>query len=103
MRMSATPEGKIKAMVKRKLAKLPRKYLFMPVQNGMGAPGLDWYCCIEGRFVAIETKVPGKNLTERQEDTKMQIIAAGGIVFVVRTEENADMMIAWILTQIPRG
>ena len=78
-----TPEGRVKAAVKRALATLPRRYHFMPVQNGMGAPALDFYCCINGRFVAIETKAPGKKLTARQEATRDQIYAAGGIVFVV--------------------
>ena len=72
--------------MKRALDKLPRQYRFMPVQNGMGAPGLDFYCCINGRFVAIETKAPGGKLTARQEQTKAAIEAAGGVVFVVDGE-----------------
>jgi hypothetical protein len=49
-----TPEGKVKARVKRALAALPGKvYSFMPVQTGYGAPTLDFLICYRGRFFAI--------------------------------------------------
>lgn len=91
-----TPEGKVKAMVTRALEKLSSVYKFMPVQNGMGAPGLDYYCCIGGLFVAIETKVPGKHPTPRQETTIKNIQAAGGMVFVIHDQPEIDQMIAHI-------
>ena len=87
-----TPEGRVKAMVKKALATLPRKYAFMPVQMGMGAPGLDFYCCIKSLFVAIETKVPGKHLTERQVQTANAIVDAGGAVYVIREQYDVDQM-----------
>lgn len=83
-----TPEGRVKAMVKRDLDKLTTCYRFMPVQNGMGAPALDFFLCLNGRFVAIETKAPGKKITPRQEDTRDKIIAAHGLVFVVDGPET---------------
>jgi hypothetical protein len=85
-----TPEGRIKAMVKRALDQLPKMYRFMPVQNGMGAPGLDFYLCAGGWFIAIETKKPGGKLTPRQEQTKADIEAADGLVFVVDGPESLD-------------
>lgn len=85
-----TPEGRVKAKVKRALTTLPRCYSFRPVQNGMGAPGLDIYCCINSTFVAIETKTPGKKMTPRQETTAAEIRAAGGLVFVVDGDETLD-------------
>jgi len=88
-----TPEGRIKAKLKRELDKLPNVYRFMPVQNGMGAPALDFYLCIEGDFVAIETKAPGKKLTPRQEATRDKITAAGGAVCVISTPEEVDKFI----------
>lgn len=87
-----TPEGKVKAMVKRNLKTLAKVYSFMPVQNGMGAPGLDLFNCINGYFVAIETKAKGKTLTPRQEQTKADIEAAGGLVLVV--DDFASMALA---------
>lgn len=86
----STPEGKIKDMVRRGLAKLSHIYKFMPVQNGMGAPGLDFYLCAGGWFIAIETKVKGKKPTPRQEVTIGEIEAAHGIVFVVDDQESCD-------------
>lgn len=83
-----TPEGRVKDKVRKALKTLERCYSFMPVQNGMGAPGLDWYCCINGWFVAIETKVPGKKLTPRQVLTADAILAAGGSVYVIRDDED---------------
>lgn len=85
-----TPEGKTKALVKRKLDELPKMYRFMAVQNGMGAPGLDFFLCAGGWFIAIETKAPGKKLTPRQETTKAEIEAADGIVFVVDGPESLE-------------
>ena len=55
----------------------------MPVQNGMGAPSLDFICCHKGVYFAVETKAPGKKLTPRQEHTVSQIQKAGGKCFVV--------------------
>lgn len=89
-----TPEGRVKAIVTRALRDLPETYRFMPVQNGMGAPALDYYGCHRGWFFAVETKVEGKNLTPRQEATKAAIEAAGGIVFVVRNKHDVEVMIA---------
>lgn len=78
-----TPEGLVKAKLNRALAHIVRLYRFMPVQNGMGAPGLDYFLCVNGKFVAIETKAKGKTLTDRQNITKQRIIDAGGLVYVV--------------------
>jgi hypothetical protein len=89
----ATPEGKIKAKVSAALKRLGA-YKFMPVQNGMGAPALDYYCCYMGHFVAVETKAPGKHLTTRQELTAEEIWKAGGLVFVVDGEDTLHSMIA---------
>jgi len=69
--------------VNRALAQLPLVWKFMPVQMGMGIPALDYLLCIDGQFVAIETKVKGKTLTARQLKTAEEICAAGGRVFIV--------------------
>lgn len=88
-----TPEGKVKAKVKRALDTLSNAYRFMPVQNGMGSPALDFYCCVHHVFVAIETKVVGKKLTERQRATAVQIANAGGAVFVIRDDADVAHMV----------
>jgi hypothetical protein len=85
-----TPEGKVKAMVKRLFAEaFPNSYRFMPVQYGMGAPSVDFLFCIDGIFVAVETKAPDKQLTSRQFATLTQIRKAGGLAYLVRSEEDA--------------
>ena len=94
-----TPEGKVKALVKRRMeVAFPNGYRFMPVQNGMGAPALDFYYCINGYFVAIETKAPGKKPTPRQETTMSDITKAGGLAFVVDGLASLDRAIATIAT-----
>ena len=81
----ATPEGKVKEAVKKWLRE--RGYWFyMPVQNGMGVVGIpDFICCCNGRFLAIETKAPGRrgNLSPNQRHRIEEIIAANGVTIVV--------------------
>lgn len=80
-----TPEGRVKAAIKRYLKTLPNCWFYMPVQNGMGVVGIpDIVGLINGRFFAIECKAPGKekNVTANQRATLDAIVAAGGIAFV---------------------
>lgn len=97
-----TPEGKIKDMVKKAMAsQFPKLYHFMPVQNGMGSPSLDFLYCIDGLFVAIETKasVPGRSkprMTDRQRFTADQIEAAGGLAFLVYDYDSLARAMAQI-------
>ncbi len=65
-------------------------YRFMPVQSGYGSPALDYLLCYKGRFVAIETKAPGKKLTSLQESTKASMEAAGALVLVVDDDESLE-------------
>lgn len=90
-----TPEAKVKDKVK-KLLKAHGAYYHMPVMNGMGAPTLDFICCHNGRFFAVETKAPGKKPTPRQEQTMTEISFAGGYVFVVSNQEELDILEAYL-------
>jgi hypothetical protein len=46
----------------------------------VGEPGrADLHCCLHGRFLAIETKAPGKRPTEAQRRYGARVEAAGGI------------------------
>jgi hypothetical protein len=93
-----TPEGRVKKMVNKALDALGEDcYRFMPVQSGFGRVGLDYFNCIKGRFVAIETKAPGKTLTPLQETTKTEIERAGGIVLVVWDEGSMAIALKIIL------
>lgn len=93
-----TPEGRVKAKVKKALDHLgPECWRFMPVQSGYGTTALDFLLSVRGRFVAIETKAPGKKLTPLQESTKAAIEAAGGLVFVVWDETSLELAMKIIL------
>jgi hypothetical protein len=85
-----TPEGRVKARLKKRLDQLPCLYQFRPVQNGMGASSLDVLICAGGWFIAIETKAPGKKPTPRQEDTIAKINAAHGLVYVVDDDTSME-------------
>jgi hypothetical protein len=84
--MAATPEGLVKAKIKAWLKTLgPDVWFYMPVQNGMGVTGIpDIIACIRGRFVAIETKAPGKawNVSPNQLRQLTGIEHAHGIAMV---------------------
>ncbi len=75
-------EERVKNHVKRLFKKYGVSY-FMPVQSGYGSASLDFLACHKGRFLAVETKAPGKHLTPRQELIKSEIERAGGTVFII--------------------
>jgi hypothetical protein len=77
----------VKAHVRARLAACPVPvYLFMPVQNGMGEPSLDFIGCIGGWFFAVETKAGHEIFTPRQQHTAMRMEAAGAAVFLVNED-----------------
>jgi len=90
-----TPEGKVKEKVK-KLLKAHGAYYHMPVQNGMGAPSLDFIGCHRGLYYGIETKAGNNQPTPRQETTISQIRAAGGLAFVVNEVSGLEELEAWL-------
>ena len=92
--MSA-PEGKVKAKVKALLKRFGI-YSHWPVLNGMGEPTLDCIVCAWGRFVAIETKAPGKQPTPRQQVTMAAMRAAGAFVFVVADDDDLNVLEAYL-------
>ena len=95
-----TPEGKVKAMVKKILAKYGEElYAFWPVQNGMGSPTLDCIVCYRGHYIAIETKAPGKLPTPRQLITISKMEKAGAKVFVLDGSESCVDLDLWLTMQ----
>lgn len=87
---AVTPEGRVKAAVKKELDVYPDHYREMPVPSGFGKSGLDFTICFFGRFIAIETKAAGKKPTPRQEATIRKMQNAGALVFVIDTIEQAQ-------------
>jgi hypothetical protein len=80
-----TPEGRVKKDV-RKWLRDRGIWHYMPVQSGLGVVGIpDFVCCWAGRFLAVETKAPGKrgNTTPNQDRRIAEIRNAGGIAVVI--------------------
>lgn len=73
--------------VKLKVKELFKKYgvwYFMPSMNGMGRAGVpDFITCIEGYFVAVETKAGKNDLTELQALEIQNIRNSGGRTLVI--------------------
>lgn len=93
--MATTPEGKVKAKVKA-LLREHGAYWHCPVQNGMGAPSLDFIGCHRGAYYGIETKAGNKRPTPRQETTIEQIRLAGGLAFVVNEVTGLEELQDWL-------
>lgn len=101
--MATTPEGKIKAKVKRRLRDEfgEAHWPFWPVQTGFGSVALDLLACISGRFVAIETKADRtKKLTPLQKTTASFIRSAGGLALVVYDDASLDVAIETIKQEL---
>lgn len=83
--MASTPEGRVKAALKKLFKKYePELYYFMPVQQGYGAAALDFHCVFRGFAFMVETKAPAGELTPRQSATAARMAQADCPVFVVR-------------------
>ena len=97
-----TPEGKIKAKIKLLLKSYGRKVMYdMPVPVGFGRSGLDFTCCVNGWFLVIEAKQPGKHMTPAQLRYAARIREAGGAVIEVSNPEDLvtlDNLIKGMLT-----
>lgn len=89
-----TPEGKVKAMVKKLLDNTPHCWYFLPVQNGMGQSGIpDFICCVRGKFLAIETKSKhtSRKLTALQARQIELINTASGTAVVINEDNIGDL------------
>ena len=96
--MGMTPEGKVKKKVKEYLQSIGAWY-YMPVSNGMGRVGCpDILVCYEGRFLAFETKAPGKikNVTANQQREIDAIQRVNGLAHVVDDVEQVKAVIETI-------
>ena len=100
-----TPEGKVKAEVK-KLLKLYAAWSFMPVSAGYGAHGIpDIIACYRGVFIAIECKAPGKrtNVTPLQIRQLTGISEAGGLALIVADPSDLEALETVLLHIKERG
>jgi hypothetical protein len=58
-------------------------YYWMPVTTQFGKRSLDYICCINGQFVAIETKATGEWLRPAQCERARDMLNAGAKVFII--------------------
>ena len=83
--MAMGPEERVKAAVKKYLT-AQGAWWCMPIGTGWGRSGIpDFLVAWKGRFIAIETKAPGKikNTTTMQDRELEGITAAGAVAVVV--------------------
>lgn len=89
--MAMTPEGKVKAKVKKTLD-MVGAYYFMPTTGGYGRSGIpDIIGCFCGVFFAIECKAGKGKPTALQEREINKIRNAGGHAWLVN-EENVEQL-----------
>jgi hypothetical protein len=87
--MAQTPEGKVKAAVRKLLVEFGI-YYFLPAANGFGRAGIpDIICCFGGRFIAIECKA-GTGVTTALQDRELAAIRTAGGMAIVVNETNID-------------
>ena len=96
--MANTPEGAIKARVKKMLQSFD-VYYFMPATGGYGHSGApDIVACAWGHFLAIECKA-GYNKPTALQDQEMTFIRDAGGTALVINEHNMDelavVLAAW--------
>jgi len=87
--MAQTPEGKVKAAVKKVLDK-HGVYHFSPATGGYGRSGIpDIICCHGGLFIAVECKA-GKGTTTPLQERELAAVRAHGGVALVINERNLE-------------
>jgi hypothetical protein len=94
--MAATPESKVKKVIKDWLKEQSEidLWFFMPFSGGYGVVGIpDIVGCWNGAFFAVEVKADGGKTTPWQDRTLAAITKAGGRAGVARTLEEAQMIV----------
>lgn len=86
-----TPEGKVKAKVKKVLKGLGAYYV-MPATGGYGSSGApDFLVCYNGRFVGIECKAGDNQPTALQTENLHNIRNAGGWALVINEKNVGEL------------
>ena len=98
-----TPEAAVKQRIETILHDYEKigvvMWWFKPVQSGYGTRALDYICCINGYFVAIEAKRDGGMLRAIQRKTALNILAGGGKVFTISRSDGLQAFARWLGTQ----
>lgn len=85
----ATPESDYKERLRQYLTE--QGIYWTNIQGGFGvAPGApDMILCVDGKFVAFESKTYRGHLTDDQKIQREKIEASGGLYFVTKTMDQA--------------
>jgi Holliday junction resolvase len=93
--MARTPEGAVKAKVRRMLD-AASVYYFMPAGSAYGRAGIpDIVGCCDGKFFAIECKAGNNTTTSLQDIEIHKIKKAGGIALVINETNIMDVEFIW--------
>lgn len=76
-------------------------YVWMPVVTAYGKRSLDYICCIQGQFVAIETKASGEDLRPDQRERAREMCRAGARVFVISGPNGYAALERYLELRIP--
>ena len=89
-----TPEGAVKKEIKEGLT-ARGIYFFMPVQSGYGKRAVDFICCWQGRFLAIEAKAGTNKTSKYQENTMKEMKEAGALAMVAYCWAEVENFLAY--------
>jgi pantoate kinase len=95
--MAATPEVKVKKMIKKMLDDAGAYYA-MPIGTGYGNSGVpDFLICSGGRFIAVEAKAGDNKPTALQDSHLQKIRSRGGIALVINETNMHELreVLAW--------
>jgi hypothetical protein len=89
------PEKRITESIRARLRTRPRTWFVKIAAGAFQVAGLpDLIGCTDGRFFALEVKVPGGRATALQSRVLELIRAAGGIAEVVTSADEAEAALA---------
>jgi len=84
-----TAENLVKREIKRGLT-ARGIWFFMPVQTGYGRRSVDFICCWQGLFLAIEAKAGENKLGRQQQATLEEIKEAGGRAVIAYSWDDVE-------------
>lgn len=94
----STPEGEVKAAIKKVLNKFVEVWWFMPVMGMGGVSGIhDFIICANGHFFSIEAKPIGGKPTALQDLVARGIKAANGATLLIRGVHEMDVLESYLL------
>jgi hypothetical protein len=100
-RTTPTPEGKVKAKLKKLLTR-PHVFFFSPVASAMGKAGIpDTVVCVHTHFLGIEVKATAADKpSPLQKRRAREIRAAGGEVLLLHAD-NLHIFADWLNDEHP--